>query len=177
MSDHVKYDFQNGVATITMDDGKVNVMSTRMLGEISVAFDRAESDRAITVLRSARPGIFSAGFDLKIFAANDVEGGLEMVKAGCTHRSPGSSPNGPQRSHDRNRYAAAVVAGFLDRAVPGADIESVLEATLGALRAVHGPSHAVAKTRLRRATQAAMRRAIDEDLTLAAYRSGSASIG
>jgi enoyl-CoA hydratase len=37
----------------------------------------------MVVLRSTRPGIFSAGFDLKIFAAGDVEKSLEMVKAGA----------------------------------------------------------------------------------------------
>jgi enoyl-CoA hydratase len=238
MSEILKYDFKNGVATITMDDGKVNVMSTRMLNELGAAFDRAESDGAIMVLRSARPGIFSAGFDLKIFAANDVEGSLNMVKAGAelalrllTYPLPTiglmeghAFPMGTflllacdvrvgAQGHHRmglNEVAIgiappvfaielarsrvqpawlsrtvtlgemyepedAVVAGFLDRAVPASDIDSVLETTLGVVRAVHGPSHAVAKTRLRCATQAAMRKAIDEHLTLEAYRSRSAS--
>ena len=83
MSDRVAYRLHDGVATVTMDDGKVNVMSTGMLRDLGGAFDRAEKDRAIVVLQSARSGLFSAGFDLKIFAANDAAGSLEMVKTGA----------------------------------------------------------------------------------------------
>ena len=83
MSDRVTYRLNDGVATIAMDDGNVNVMSTGMLRDLGAAFDRAEMDEAIIVLRSARKGIFSAGFDLKIFAANDPVGSLGMVKTGA----------------------------------------------------------------------------------------------
>jgi enoyl-CoA hydratase len=83
MSDRVAYRLDRGVATITMDDAKVNVMSTAMLRDLDAAFGRAERDKAIVLLRSARPGIFSAGFDLKIFAANDPERSLEMVRSGA----------------------------------------------------------------------------------------------
>ncbi len=83
MSDRVAYRLEDGVATLTMDDGKVNLMSAEMLGELDAALDRAEADEAIVVLRSGRDNIFSAGFDLKVFAANDPEGSLRMVKAGA----------------------------------------------------------------------------------------------
>ena len=83
MSGRIAYDYQDGVATITMNDGKVNILSTAMLAEIGDALDRAEQDAAIVVLQSARPGIFSAGFDLKIFAANDAQASLDMVKGGA----------------------------------------------------------------------------------------------
>jgi enoyl-CoA hydratase len=83
MSHRVTYRFEEGVARITMDDGKVNVMSTSMLRDLGAAFDEAERAEAVVVLRSSRHGIFSAGFDLKVFAANDAEGSLEMVKAGA----------------------------------------------------------------------------------------------
>jgi enoyl-CoA hydratase len=83
MPDRVTYRLEEGVARITMDDGKVNVMSAAMLHDLGAAFDDAEKAGAIAVLRSARPGIFSAGFDLKVFAANDPKESLEMVKAGA----------------------------------------------------------------------------------------------
>ena len=83
MPDRVSYVCDAGVATITMDDGKVNVMSSALLLELDAAYDRAQQDQAIVVLRSARPGIFSAGFDLKTFAANDAERSLAMVRAGA----------------------------------------------------------------------------------------------
>lgn len=81
--ERVSYRVESGVARITMDDGKVNVMSKAMLDELAAAFDRAERDGAIVVLRSGRKDIFSAGFDLKVFAANDPQRSLEMVKAGA----------------------------------------------------------------------------------------------
>jgi enoyl-CoA hydratase len=61
----VSYALDGGVATIAMDDGKVNALSPAMLGELNAAFDRAEADRAIVVL-TGREGVFSAGFDLKV---------------------------------------------------------------------------------------------------------------
>ncbi len=83
MTDRVKYSYKDGIATIVVDDGKVNVMSTAMLSDINEAFNQAERDKAIVVLRSGRPGLFSAGFDLKVFAENDADKSLEMVKSGA----------------------------------------------------------------------------------------------
>lgn len=66
MSDLVTYSLADGIATITMDDGKVNVMSTAMSRAIGDALDRAEADNAVVVL-AGRQGIFSAGFDMGVF--------------------------------------------------------------------------------------------------------------
>jgi enoyl-CoA hydratase/carnithine racemase len=83
MQERVSYAEREGIASIVLDDGKVNVMSTAMLRDIAAALDRAEKSAEMVVLRSRRSGIFSAGFDLKIFAAGDVEESLEMVKTGA----------------------------------------------------------------------------------------------
>src|ERR1700722_13931664 len=83
MINRVTYRCEAGVAHITMDDGKVNAMSPAMLHDLDAALDRAQSDKAVVVVRSARAGIFSAGFDLKVFASNDPVRSLEMVKAGA----------------------------------------------------------------------------------------------
>ena len=66
MSDLVTYALSENIATITMDDGKVNVMSTAMSTAIGAALDRAEADKAVVVL-AGRQGIFSAGFDMGVF--------------------------------------------------------------------------------------------------------------
>jgi enoyl-CoA hydratase len=79
----VTYRCESGIAYLTMDDGKVNAMSPEMLHELDAALDRAQLDEATVVLRSARKGIFSAGFDLKIFASNDPVRNQQMVKAGA----------------------------------------------------------------------------------------------
>jgi enoyl-CoA hydratase len=76
----VSYDLADGVATITMDDGKVNVLSSAMQAELNASFDRAEADHAVVVL-AGRPGRFSAGFDLTVLAAGGAES-AEMVIGG-----------------------------------------------------------------------------------------------
>ena len=83
MTGRVSWEVIDGVANINIDDGKVNAMSTAMLGEIAKAFDRVEGNADVVVLRSGRPAIFSAGFDLKVFAAGDAPRSLEMVRAGA----------------------------------------------------------------------------------------------
>ncbi len=80
MTTLVSYQFEDSIATITMDDGKVNALSPSMLGEIGAALDRAESDQAVVVL-GGRPGIFSAGFDLAVLGAGD-DGSMAMVRSG-----------------------------------------------------------------------------------------------
>jgi enoyl-CoA hydratase len=76
----VSYEQAEGIATITLDDGKVNVMSLAMQDAIHGALDRAQSDRGPVVLLG-RPGVFSAGFDLGVLTAAGTEA-VAMVKGG-----------------------------------------------------------------------------------------------
>src|SRR5689334_12256829 len=76
----VRYALDGGVATITMDDGKVNALSPAMFAELNAAFDAAEADRAVVVL-TGREGVFSAGFDLKVLRGGGPDGPA-MVQAG-----------------------------------------------------------------------------------------------
>jgi enoyl-CoA hydratase len=80
METRVTYGLVDSVATITMDDGKVNALSLAMLGEVNAALDRAAADRAVVVL-SGREGVFSAGFDLPVLRAGGPEA-LDMLRAG-----------------------------------------------------------------------------------------------
>jgi enoyl-CoA hydratase len=82
MSDPVTYELHGDVATIAMDDGKVNALSTRMLTAVHEALDRAERDGAVVVL-SGRERYFSAGFDLAVFSTGG-EQVLEMLTLGAT---------------------------------------------------------------------------------------------
>jgi enoyl-CoA hydratase len=61
----VTYSLEDSVATIKLDDGKVNSLSPDMIAALNRALDRAEADRAIVVL-TGREGRFSAGFDLGV---------------------------------------------------------------------------------------------------------------
>jgi AcrR family transcriptional regulator len=58
-------------------------MSAAMLRELTIAFERAQNDRAIVILTSARDGIFSAGFDTKVLARKDPQEVFEMVRMGA----------------------------------------------------------------------------------------------
>ena len=66
------YQLSDGIATIRLDDGKVNALSLEMQAAIGEAVDRAEADDAAIVL-TGRPGVFSAGFDLATIGAGGPE--------------------------------------------------------------------------------------------------------
>lgn len=76
----VTYQLESRVATVTMDDGKVNVISTAMVQALNEALDRAVADRAAVIL-AGRAGTFSAGFDLPTMAKGG-EPAIEMLKGG-----------------------------------------------------------------------------------------------
>lgn len=78
MPDLLSYSLDGRVATVAMDDGKVNALSPAMLGELMSAFEQAEGDGAIVVL-TGRASTFSAGFDLRV----PPDGWPEMITAGA----------------------------------------------------------------------------------------------
>jgi enoyl-CoA hydratase len=80
MSTLVTYRNEESVATITMDDGKRNALSSQMFAELNAAFDRAQAEKVPVILRG-RPETLSAGFDLKVMMAGGREA-AEMVLAG-----------------------------------------------------------------------------------------------
>jgi enoyl-CoA hydratase len=82
MTDLVSYAFADGVATLTMDDGKANAMGPLMQAALNAALDRAEADKAIVVL-TGRPGVFSGGFDLGVFKAGDPKVTFQMLTGGA----------------------------------------------------------------------------------------------
>ncbi len=76
----VHYRLKDKVATIKMDDGKVNVLSIDMLTEINRALDQALDDDAVVVL-TGREGVFSAGFDLGVLRSEGPDS-FRMLRAG-----------------------------------------------------------------------------------------------
>ena len=79
----VSYEFDGAIATITLDDGKVNALSPDMQAEINAALDRAEADNAVVIL-TGNAKVLSAGFDLAIIsqpgqaAVDMLRGGFEL---------------------------------------------------------------------------------------------------
>lgn len=84
MSALVSYELTGAVASIAMDDGKVNVLSAGLQAALHDALDQAERDRAV-VLLSGNDRVFSAGFDLTTLraggaaAASMIVGGFELA--------------------------------------------------------------------------------------------------
>jgi enoyl-CoA hydratase len=93
MGELVRLEIDTGIATLVMDDGKVNALSPAMQGEVHAAMDEAENEDAVLVIRG-RPGRFSAGFDLGVFqqgpeaAAEMVLGGFELARRITTYPRP-----------------------------------------------------------------------------------------
>jgi enoyl-CoA hydratase len=82
MSSTVNYQLSESVATITMDDGKVNVLGPAMQTAINEALDRAEKDEAKAVVLAGNQRVFSGGFDLTVFQSGDAQAALGMLAGG-----------------------------------------------------------------------------------------------
>ena len=76
------YDLQDGVAVVTMDDGKVNALSHDMMAALEGAADRAEAEATALVL-AGRPGKFCAGFDLSVMTGGTEQDVQELVARGA----------------------------------------------------------------------------------------------
>ena len=81
MSSKVQYSVDSSVATIVLDDGKVNVLSPAMQSEIHEALDSAEDDAGAVVL-AGNQKVFSAGFDLCVLQGDSPDAALDMLAGG-----------------------------------------------------------------------------------------------
>lgn len=82
MGNALSYVLDQNLATITIDDGRVNVMTAALLAEFCGLVERARTDRAMILLRSGREKLFSAGFDVKPLASGDREASRALLEAG-----------------------------------------------------------------------------------------------
>jgi enoyl-CoA hydratase len=82
MTSPVNYELDESVATITLDDGKVNVLGPAMQAELNEALDRAEKDDAKAVVLAGNHRVFSGGFDLSVFQSGDAAAALAMLAGG-----------------------------------------------------------------------------------------------
>lgn len=81
MSELVGYELKDGVAWLSLDDGKANALSLAMSTAIGAALDRAAAEAKVVVLRG-RPGILGGGFDLKVIRGGDMAARAAMVELG-----------------------------------------------------------------------------------------------
>ena len=70
MTDIVTYSLEDGIATLTLDDGKANAMAPAMSAALNENLDRA-TGKAKAVIIQGRNGIFCGGFDLKVINGDD----------------------------------------------------------------------------------------------------------
>ncbi|NAS93307.1 enoyl-CoA hydratase, partial [Pseudomonas syringae pv. actinidiae] len=82
MSDLVSYHLDDGVATLTLNNGKVNAISPDVIVAFNAALDQAEKDRAIVIV-TGQPGILSGGYDLKVMTSS-AEAAINLVAQGST---------------------------------------------------------------------------------------------
>jgi enoyl-CoA hydratase len=235
MSELATYDLDGAIATITMDDGKVNALSPSMLRALYAAFDQAEQDGAVVVL-TGRDAFFSAGFDLNVFAAGEADRVLEMLRLGATlaerilafprpvlaacngHAVAAGSflllaadlrigTEGPFRIGlnevkigltvpwfaielarqrlepaafsraviNANMYAPAdaASAGFLDRVVGASELRAVSLDDAAQLAELNADAHLATKLRARGGALAAVRSAIERELTVEGLQGAS----
>src|SRR5690554_883100 len=82
VTEPVTYELDKGIATITLSNGKANVLGHEVFEALNRALDQAEQDKAIVIL-TGQPGMFSGGYDLKEMQKGPKEA-MALVKVGST---------------------------------------------------------------------------------------------
>jgi enoyl-CoA hydratase len=80
MSELVAYSLEDGIATLTLNNGKVNAFSHELITEFNRRLDQAQADGAIVIV-TGQPGILSGGYDLKVMMAGP-QAAIDLVSAG-----------------------------------------------------------------------------------------------
>lgn len=80
MSEVVAIQIENNVATITIQNGKVNAISHEVIDQLNDALDQAEEHKAVVVI-TGKPGMLSAGYDLSIMRESTSEA-MKLVEKG-----------------------------------------------------------------------------------------------
>ncbi|WP_313514764.1 crotonase/enoyl-CoA hydratase family protein [Pseudomonas sp.] len=82
MSELISYHLDDGIATLTLNNGKVNAISPDMIVAFNEALDRATQDKAIIII-TGQPGILSGGYDLKVMTSGP-QNAINLVAQGST---------------------------------------------------------------------------------------------
>ncbi|MGY5331292.1 crotonase/enoyl-CoA hydratase family protein [Pseudomonas protegens] len=82
MSELISYHLEDGIATLTLSNGKVNAISPDVIAAFNAALDQATADRAVVII-TGQPGILSGGYDLKVMTAGPKEA-VALVTLGST---------------------------------------------------------------------------------------------
>ena len=72
---------KDDISIITLDDGKANVFSPKMIQDVNECLDKVPTEGGALII-TGRRGMFSAGFDLKIISAGDMQATMDMSLSG-----------------------------------------------------------------------------------------------
>jgi enoyl-CoA hydratase len=72
----------DNIATISINNGKVNAISHQVIEELNLALDEAEKAKAVVVL-TGQPGMLSGGYDLKVMRES-MASAMALVEKGST---------------------------------------------------------------------------------------------
>ena len=72
---------KDNISIITLDDGKANVFSPKMIHDVNECLDKVPTETGALII-TGREGMFSAGFDLKIISAGDMNAITQMTTSG-----------------------------------------------------------------------------------------------
>ncbi|WP_397448862.1 crotonase/enoyl-CoA hydratase family protein [Pseudomonas sp. NA-150] len=93
MSELIAYHLEDGIATLTLSNGKVNAISPDVITAFNAALDQAEQDRAVVII-TGQPGILSGGYDLKVMTSGPqhaislVTSGSKLARRLLSHPYP-----------------------------------------------------------------------------------------
>ena len=82
MTDVVAINIENKVATITIQNGKVNAISHQVIDELNAALDKAQEAEAVVVI-TGKPGMLSGGYDLNVMRES-MSSAMQLVEKGST---------------------------------------------------------------------------------------------
>ena len=82
MNTPVDLKLDGNIATITINNGKVNAISHEVIDHINDALDKAEAAQSVVVL-TGQDGMFSGGYDLKVMKES-MASAMNLVEKGST---------------------------------------------------------------------------------------------
>ena len=82
MTELVSYSLEDGIATLTLNNGKVNAFSHELIADFNRGLDQAEAAGAVVIV-TGQPGILSGGYDLKVMMSGP-QNAINLVAEGST---------------------------------------------------------------------------------------------
>jgi enoyl-CoA hydratase len=82
MSELVAYNLEDGIATLTLNNGKVNAFSHELIAQFNDGLDQAQAAGAVVIV-TGQPGVLSGGYDLKVMMSGP-QNAIDLVAAGST---------------------------------------------------------------------------------------------